>query len=173
MFKGHPVIFMIRNVLDVVASMKSLNGWLITEMANMRLWLTDTARRLKSKYGHYLDTDDPITWATVYWMYKTEFYFDMIGLHNIIGIKYDDLVLSPQVTISKLLQFLKLPWSDDVMRHHLINHGGTDNIFYGNNRGDRPIDCNSVGNWQKVLTLDEIDRVKAISNDLNLRLARI
>ena len=63
-------------------------------------------------------------------------------------IKYEDLVIDFKKTIEKTLNFLELPWSDDVFKFYknngkdLMNNPGYDQV-------NKPIYTKSIGKWKK------------------------
>jgi hypothetical protein len=169
--QGRKFIFMIRDVLDVVSSMKSMGGdWLKNEIiGNINLWLTDRARGVKS-YKDYLIDDT--SYCAVYWMYKTEHFLKMVEKgYDVIGIKYENLVSHPRRELMGLCDFLGVEWSENMMNHHKICHTeGNGNEFMGGSRGDRAIDKKSMHSWRNRLTSDEIDKVLNITGDFSKRL---
>ena len=48
-----------------------------------------------------------------------------LGPERCLKVKYEDLVLHPRTQMTKILNYLGLPWSEDVMHHeNYINKPG-------------------------------------------------
>lgn len=164
---GWPVIFMTRDVRDVIASMILLKdekeNFIETDIfRNMKMWLKDTSRRLQSRYGDMLfdekiketyeileidrtEEEYPqlwlIIWAAIYWRYKTEFYFDMAEKgYNILPVKYEELVQNPKQQLQRICYFLDLPWHDNLLRHHELPHEGVVDPTNQTTMGDTRLD---------------------------------
>ena len=62
-------------------------------------------------------------------------------------IQYEAMTCSPKSSLTGLLEYLGLPWSERVMAHHMFQTGrsigGTDN--------ERAIDTGSIGRWRTAL----------------------
>jgi hypothetical protein len=117
------IVFMIRNPVDVVDSIIKLKDFNVTTIKTMKLWLTDEGRSFKKRYGKILEDEDPIKWYSVYWCYKTESYFQMVeNNYDVIGIKYEDLCTKPKETIAGVVNFLEIPWHDNLLIHNELPH---------------------------------------------------
>ena len=51
---------------------------------------------------------------------------DGLGADRCMAVHYEELVLHPRATMETLLDFLQLPWDEDVMHHeeHINKPGG-------------------------------------------------
>lgn len=73
-------------------------------------------------------------------------------------VLYERLLADPGCEIRQLLDFLGLPWHDDVLRHHQLHHG----LSVGNTVNDRPIDPGNVGKWRKSLNDSDLAILREI-----------
>ena len=91
---------------------------------------------------------------------------------NYISVRYEDLVTSPQVEISKLLEFLEVAWSDRVLEPHAAEHdiitmqGEGMKTFF--NR--KSIDTASLYRWKKELNWLQKRTTKSIAEETLLKL---
>lgn len=95
-----------------VAVVRSLEQWRYTEIDAIKYWAAVTAELVH--LGHALE--------------------DRLCL-----IRYEDLVTDAQAVMSELLAFLDLPWSDDVLRHHVV-HASVGALVEGGTDATKPID---------------------------------
>jgi hypothetical protein len=42
--------------------------------------------------------------------------------YNVLGVHYDAFTTEPRKEIEKIVQFLELPWHDNLLNHHLLEH---------------------------------------------------
>lgn len=82
-------------------------------------------------------------------------------------IRYEDLVRNPKEELSKLLDFIDEPWSDEVLKHHKKNHNLETYISKeGNRLEDKPITDQSVGRWKEDLTPKQKFEVHKIAGQM-------
>jgi hypothetical protein len=70
--------------------------------------------------------------------------------------RYEDLVTAPEPTMRALLGWLGEPWSDAVLAHHEVQPTAESTGF---TRTDRPIDTESIADWEGQLTRSELARL--------------
>tara|TARA_Y100000034_G_scaffold133272_1_gene198289 strand:- start:449 stop:1189 length:741 start_codon:yes stop_codon:yes gene_type:complete len=177
--QGCPLIFMHRDVRDVVASMKStIPRFLSGEIRpNIKTWMADPSRSFKKKFGKIVERSDynEVVLGTVFWMYRTGAYFDIdCSLDNYChhAVHYNDLCRNPREQVGGVMKFLNVPWHDSLLKHHQVNHYESDpktKMTMGNTRVDRPVDVDSVDRWKTCLTEGEIDQIMKIAGPLNDR----
>lgn len=170
---GYPVLFLIRNHLEVVASMKRMPGWIEREVCkNMRLWLTDKARRLNERYGTQLIDDNPVRWASIFWAYKTEFVFDMLKNYRVLPVSYNKLVSNPRDSIARIVDFLGIRWSENLLNHNSFDHEevAANGLTMGNTDARRSIDTNSQKKYIEMLTSEEKDIIIKVGATLHDKL---
>lgn len=168
-----PLIFMLRDVRDVVSSMRNLGRDHVSHnRKSQREWLDDPARSLRKKYGEeLLSSKSPEVWLAVYWKYKTDFYFDMLDQgYKVLGVSYEALTTEPRKEIEKIAQFLELPWHNNLLNHHQLEHEFIvkDGGVMGNTDQHRPIDTASIGH-RALLTDKQLAEVMASAGELNQR----
>ncbi len=93
---------------------------------------------------------------------------DVLSKNNIphITIRYEDIVLSPETTLSKLENTLDLDLSkskdfykSEFIKDHLQRFRHHDNL-------KNPINANSVGKWKLKMTEEEVSIFKEIAGDV-------
>ena len=170
---GVQVLYCLRDPRDVVASMLTLqirHGVVLVPWAahplgadreiqgGAKLLDDEVRRQLAPALGRYEPCRgrNPAGWAradqvlaaALCWRIKAEL-FPLYAAAQVPArlVVYERLLAEPQCEIRTLLDFLGLPWHDDVLRHHQLHHG----ISVGNTVNDRPIDPDNVGKWRTSL----------------------
>ncbi len=174
-FQYKPIIFLVRNVLDTITSMRELDqddgSWLkIWALRTVDFWCKTNPYFLKHykeeiKILNSTKNKDLIAGA-LYWKFKTESYYNYKNNSiPIIQIHYEDLVSKKKETIKQVLDFLNLKWEDSVLSHEKYSHAETDEkgITVGNNDSKIPIHESSVGKWVKYS--DAVEAVQAERED--------
>jgi len=182
MYKGMPIIFMVRNILDSVASMKTLDqdgtSWLkIWAKQTVDFWC-ETTPNFKRKFKRELallekTKNKDIVAGAIYWKYKNSSYFKYKDeAVPLIKIKYEDLVTEKKATVKKVLNFLNLEWEDSVLEPEKHIHTETDEfgITVGKNNTKIPINENSINRYKKILSRNEIIDSLEVTLDLMTKL---
>jgi hypothetical protein len=101
-----------------------------------------------------LDSLDEVSLGAYVWKYKNLAlnFYEKSGL-NVFAFKYEDLLKNPQDIGSKMLNFIGLDWSENILQHE--KHYEQNKQYAGKTRGDRAID---VSRQQPKLVLSERDR---------------
>jgi hypothetical protein len=152
-FKRYPssdVIFLYRNPLDVVSSMLSLpmkgSTWVekeaFTEITECYPKWTSEALKIKSNNLK----------LAVLCVFLKQQYISPLA----IKFCYGDLVENPESELRSLLIELRIPWNNNLLRHHLLNNG----IQIGKTNANRSIDSASKNKHLKVLTPEQIQEAK-------------
>jgi len=176
-YKRMPIIFLIRNVLDTVTSMKTLDqdgtSWIKRWAKRTIDFWCETTPNFKSNFKQELKLlgntkNKDIVAGAIYWKYKTSsFYkYENNGV-PIIRIKYEDLVIEKKATIKKVLNFLNLSWENSVLEHEKLSHVETNQsgITVGNNDTRIPIHKASIDRYKKFLTKKEIFEILQVAGD--------
>ena len=71
---------------------------------------------------------------------------------------YEHLVSNPESNVRSILNYLGLPWHEDVLRHHKIHSGKS----VGDTVNDRRIDTRSVGKWRGKLSENELAIIRSL-----------
>lgn len=80
----------------------------------------------------------------------------MVGSKQCMPVFYEKLVASPQEWMTKVLNFLDIPWHDNVLHHHeLINKEfSLSKLEPSSNQVKEPVHTNSVEKWRSHIPLD-------------------
>jgi Sulfotransferase domain len=105
---------------------------------------------------------EAIFMAAVCWQFKQELLqlYDKENIPHII-ITYEELITHPKNEISRILNYLELPWHDDVLRHHEIHEGTS----VGQTVNNKPIDASNMGKWVGKLSDEELAVIAFICAD--------
>jgi len=182
-YSGEKIVFLLRNPLDTVCSMMKLkllhSSWL------ERVCLPVLERKLSE--SEFVEAfQDDILAATnaadrlaasgaLYWKCKTgallRYMKSGLPVHPVI---YEQLVTTTATVMREVLGFLGVEWQESVLQHHRRSHsqivggkamGGTD--------PSRSVDGESVGQWKRSLTREQIEIVRRISDPLVAELAAL
>jgi hypothetical protein len=178
-YRGEPLVFLLRDVRDTVASMLRLP-------ANRRQsWLEYWGRRelaRQMRCGAFRDRFDreiallhaggnaAHLAGALYWKYKTHAYFDYRDRRwPVCGVRYEDLVTAPEHHLRRVLAALQLPWHGGVLDHPRFPHAevGGNGTTTGKTDPRRPIDAQSVGQWRRSFSPAEAAAIVAVAGDLN------
>lgn len=159
-YRGQPVIFLVRDVRDVVASMATLEmgrrPWLeLCLEPTVRLKLAGDgpfAARYGEAFARAASAGRPaLARAAVYWRYKNAALTDYLA-HRlpVLPVRYEDLVTGPRTEIQRVCDFLRLPWEEGMLDHPMRRHGEleADGLAIGRTDPSRAIDSRSVGRWR-------------------------
>jgi len=185
-YHGEAIVFMLRGLLDTVASMIKLRGrsrqtWLHTwGVPTVEHWIGHDARFSETHAREIAlvrgAAHPDLAAAALYWRRKTEAYFHYrhLGL-PVIGVRYEDLVSRPEPVLRGVVGHLGLDWDPGVTAHELSDHpqlskaglatGGTDPT--------RAIDDGSVGQWREFIEPSAVDELLAIAAGLDDRVAAL
>lgn len=92
-----------------------------------------------------------------------------VGVNRCMKVRYEDLVLHPRSTMEKVLEFLELPWEEDVLHHEdFINKDGKHGIRVSvrersSDQVIKPINLNALSQWVGSFSADVLDRMPAIA----------
>jgi hypothetical protein len=177
-YRGEPVLFLLRDVRDTVVSMRQLkigdNSWLerygrptLETMAREAGFQARFARELSlvQASGH-----SPASVAALYWKFKTQAYLDYRRRGwPVLGVGYEDLVEAPEPHLRVVADFLGLAWEPGLLDHPCFSHAEVAPCGWtvGHTNPRRPIDDLSVGQWQRFLSPTEEAEVMAVAGDLN------
>jgi len=177
-FSQYKLIFIYRNVFDVISSMKNYvqkNGksWLDNwSIKSINQW--EKSKNFTQKYAHELDLIEKsnnklVASAALYWKTKNQFMLDYeLQKKSIIKISYEELCMNPKNSIFPLIQFLNLDWDDNLLNHENISHDEVNpsGITVGMNIATIPIVKSHIGKSQTDLTQNEKEDISFITSDL-------
>jgi hypothetical protein len=175
-YAGQPLIFLLRDPLDVVSSMLSLaNGtwydaWIppildaraARDRRFARRWEADRTRAEASNRPR-----EAI--GALYWLYKNEALERYRALEfPVHPVRYEELVARPEDVLRALLAALDVPWDDAVLIHESLPHAETeaDGTTVGATNALRAIDTESVGAGRQRLDDEAIAVIRAFTEPL-------
>jgi hypothetical protein len=181
-YRGEPIIYLVRDVRDTVASMLKL------KMTESQTWLEYCARPiLESKvaqtaFAHQYAAEigqlraSGTAWPKVgalYWKYKTEplFRYRQLGWPLLL-IRYEDLVESPGWHLRQIVDFLGLKWNDRLLEHDRLPHTEIypDGTAMGNTDPRKPIHDENVGQWRHMFSASDEASILEMAGQLPARL---
>lgn len=177
-YEGDPIIFIVRDVRDVVCSMRELTA---DNIQWMKKWGVPTVKyniQNSPEFCNQFSADiekvtklefSDFSTGSFFWKYKNAAYFRYKkNGFPIFKIKYEDLVQKPAKILPHLLDFLDLEWEESVINHHTITHSEVDERGFaiGNTNSHKPIGTFHVGRYKNELTEKQIKEVSLISKDM-------
>lgn len=182
-YKGEPIVFMLRDVRDVVASMKKFQTgpqrhFIDGVCESVGMWRDDVNRKNFQKYSayHHLIDNSPyckVATAALFWKYKTEAFFRFMEEgFKVLPVRYELLASRPGRQLKRVAKFLDVPWDQSLMQHHLMRHEevGADGIACGKTDATRRVDNSCVGQWKDVLTVNQAEVIMSIAGDVNKKI---
>jgi sulfotransferase family protein len=182
-YRGQPILFLLRDVRDTIASMLKLRSG---EVSWLEVWPTRIVEAkverdpgFRSRFAQELDllakaTYRTLATAALYWKYKTIAFLDYQkrGL-PVLAIPYEDLAARPETVLPRVCHFLGVPFESQLLDHPRLPHPETsaNGLTVGDTDPRRRIDADSVGQWQRLLTPDQTREILAIAGDLPDRLS--
>ena len=178
------VLYHLRDPLDVVYSMVKLNisfqdssvswaahpGCAQLDIMNGYWVLGDEARqRLKPHVERFSDIskkhpqersrEECILSGALVWAIKNEIpaVYDAAGISYHV-VRYEDLVTAPRDVIAAALEYIGIPWDDNVLRHHELHEGSS----IGLTSNTRKIDNRSVAQGKNNFNAEEIALIRSV-----------
>lgn len=181
-YAGEPLVFMLRDVRDTVASMINLahrgRRWLDVwgvpsfehKMArDEELWAL-YAPLLHEFEGH---EDYVLVQAALYWRYKTEACDDYMRRgYPLLPVSYDHLVADPETALSQVCDVLDLSWEPALLDHHRRPHSEIwrTGLAIGGTDPRRAIDCRSIHAWRRTFTPSQVASIMTAAGPVQHRL---
>jgi hypothetical protein len=177
LYQSDPILFMLRDVRDTVASMISLKSgescWLeVRGRSILTAKIADAAFRAKyeREIAQVQEAENsPAAVGALYWKYKTRPLLDYQERgFPVLDVVYRDLVTTPEPILRKALSFLRVNWHPAVLDHSRFAHGEVApcGLTVGLTDPRRSIDRASVGRWKSVLTAKDVWDIWTIAGDL-------
>tara|TARA_R110002095_G_scaffold85589_2_gene74496 strand:+ start:4747 stop:5553 length:807 start_codon:yes stop_codon:yes gene_type:complete len=183
--KDDRVIFIARDVLDVISSMKSLIfsdgvSWLQkygVEILKFKMQDISFARQYQSEINLVEKSQfSDATVGALYWKYKNDslFEYQKNGL-NLVSVQYENLVSSPEIEIRKIVDFLGVAFEDSLLNHHQQQHGELepDGNAIGGTDPARAISVSSIGKHIGNLSQSEMQIIQEITESTQANLAHV
>ncbi|QDT93026.1 sulfotransferase family protein [Gimesia algae] len=179
------VIFITRDVLDVVSSMKTLTfddglSWLQKYgLETLKFKMNDESfcNKYKTEIKQVEETEyNEAAVGALYWKFKNDalFEYQQAGL-KLLSLKYETLVSSPRTEITRIVEFLNIEFEDSLLNHHKIKHSeiGPDGKAIGGTDPGKAISTSSVGRYVGILSESEIQIIHGITGSLEDSLAHV
>jgi len=184
-YRGEPVIHMVRDPLDVIASMLTL------KVPGRRTWIELYGRSIldhqftypaiRKRYGDYYRAvedagrPDHLVGA-LYWLVKNHGLMELLEEDKpVLPISYEAMVTNPEYFLRIICRFLQVPWSDELLYHDRYQHCELDEkgMAIGNTNPKRSIDDRSVGRYKKVLDKEQVEEVENFTNTMIQQLEKV
>jgi len=178
-FHDSKMIFLYRDVRDVISSMKSYvqkegSSWLERwVLPSIEFWEKNFSE-FSDMYKHDLEIirhsqNKAIASAALYWKVKNNsmIYYENLGI-SITKVRYEDLVHNSSHIIQTILNYLDLEWEDNLLQHNEISHDeiNQDGLTVGKNDPTKPIHSDSIGRYRHDLSPQEQNEIMKITSDL-------
>lgn len=177
------ILFITRNVLDVIASMKSLPvteeiSWLQKYGVEILQYKMQSPA-FRQKYSREIEIVEQSNYSegavgALYWKYKNDarFEYEKRGL-KIFPLHYEELVSSPRSVIEGIADFLNVPFEDSLLNHHKQTHGELEanGKAIGGTDPSRAIFTSSVGRHRNVLSEEDLHLIEKIVGPLEAQRA--
>jgi hypothetical protein len=182
LYQGQPILFMLRDVRDTIASMMALKNdgrsWLERWGESILSANIERDAAFRDRYARELacrETSDrrSIASGAVYWKYKTAAYFDYVARgYPVLGVRYDELVSQPEPVLRIVCAFLGLPWTPELLQHPAFPHMQVDRDGFAIGRTDSTpsIHTRSLDRWRESLTVRDVAAILEIAGDLQERI---
>jgi len=183
-YRDEKILFLHRDVRDTVASMLKLkagdSNWCeIWVPRIMNAKLRDESFRIRYFVElRVLENCNRrlVGLASLYWKYKTDSYFTYLeqGL-PVAAVSYEGLVTNSRPTLEAVCEHLGIPFHENLLRHSELPHGELfeNGLAIGNTDPRSPIQFDSVGQWDRFLSSEDVELITHIAGDLPGRVAAL
>lgn len=98
--------------------------------------------------------------AAIYWNTKNQ-YPAILQSHgfDVFPFKYEDLLQNPTETLTQIVQFLEIEWSDDLLNFHQKNPS---KVLAGGTRTNNPINAERASKLQSTLSATEVASINEL-----------
>jgi len=169
-YSNEPVVFVVRDPRDTVASMIALRGWLDRYGLPVLAAKTKDAcfrRRYAKPLSLIQGSRFPrVAAAALIWRYKTDSLNDYLRRGMAIQpLSYERLVADPEPELRRVCKFIGVRWDPVLLRHSDCPHRDLhqNGKATGNTDPYRPIDGRSLRRFEACLNLDELREVAEIA----------
>ena len=184
-YRGEKILFLHRDVRDTVASMVKL---IAGESNWCEIWVPRIIEAkcmndvtFRTRYQPEFDLIEKcsrplIGVAGLYWKYKTESFFVYRDRgFPVLAVSYERLVADSRRSLESVCLHLGIPFHQDLLRHNELRHSELfeNGLTLGNTDPKKPIQTDSLGQWDRFLTQEDIDIIANISGSLPDRIAAL
>jgi hypothetical protein len=165
-FPGAKIVYMFRDIRDVVSSMMVLNEVPILDNQLRRILLSKDLLRMFPTELSLLKHDDntvkPYIKMALVAKIKMSLTkpFQENGL-DVINVKYEDLIAHPQHVVPHVLEKIGLPDTAECLHHNEVFQG----VGPGGTHRGRPLDNKSKGKWNDSLTQQQGNEIWDVVGD--------
>lgn len=182
-YAGQKLIFLIRDVRDVVTSMLKLRiggkSWLEKCGIPTLEWTAANPYFMQHYGGRLQDAKrarfPKLASGALYWRYKSEalLQYQRRG-YPVLMVQYENLVSQPRVELSRVCEFLDVGWRSELLNHPAHTHGeiGRNGLAMGDTDPKRGIDERSIGQWSDRFSPEEVDEILRFAGPLQRMLYR-
>jgi hypothetical protein len=184
-YQGEKILFLHRNVLDTIASMLKLkageSNWCeiwVPRIIDAKLIHDESFRTRYSMELKVIESCHQrlVGLASLYWKYKTDAFFSYLeqGL-PIAAVSYERLVTNPRPTLQSVCDHLEIPFHENLLRHNQFPHGELfgNGLTLGDTDPARAIETDSIGQWSRFLSAEDIKLITRISGDTPTRVTAL
>jgi hypothetical protein len=92
-----------------------------------------------------------------------------IGKNNCLQVRYEDLVLQPEITIRKIIKFLNLKWTDKFLNHqdYIGKEIDVNKMGWSTHQIVKPINSESINSWIGKIKNFNPEQIRFIEPMLN------
>lgn len=173
-YRGEQIIFLQRDIRDTVASMlkprKNYPVWVPDWGIRILEWKMQKYPQFRQRYAGEIAawhaTGD--SWAgaaALFWKFKTDSFEDYRRKRfPVLKVGYDEMVLQPRATFGRVCDYLGVAWEDGMLNHPAFPHGDIrpDGLTLGDTDPARAIFTESVGQWKRLLTPQQLHEIRAV-----------
>ncbi len=115
-------------------------------------------KEIKKKHPHRQTHLEQVFLGALCWRLKQEILNTSPQHENVHIVQYEKLIQNPEQETRSLLQFLNVPWHENVLKHHTLHHGTS----VGQTDNTRPIDSQNLEKWKGFLAEEDINTIEKI-----------
>jgi hypothetical protein len=173
-YADDPILFLVRNPLDVVTSMLGLNlgghCWLeVYGVADVQKSFSEnpTYQERYKKEIEYISSNPTIgSYGALLWRIKTDAYHAYLEQgFPVLRVEYEDLVQESRSVMEKVLKHIGYDWHESVLAHHNAEdpEAFDNGMSVGQTDPHKEVFSSSVGQWKTTLSEKAIEDIKAIA----------
>jgi hypothetical protein len=173
-YRGEKILFLQRDVRDTIASMLKLktgaSNWCATWVPRIILAKIAQEETFRLRYALEMSiiescTAPLVAMAALYWKYKNDAFFQYYnqGL-PVLAVSYEDLVRNPRPVLESVCRHLGISFHDNLLHHNKFPHTELfeNGLTVGNTNPKAPIQAGSVGQWERLLSNEELRAIDRI-----------
>lgn len=182
-YTGQNVVFIVRDVRDVVASMLRLHGtrswleeWAIPIIEDKLQREREFARRWANEFAICREDGSFAAYGALYWSYKNDALIRYArARYPVLPVSYERLVCTPEPPLRRVCEWLGVPFEASLLDHPSHEHGELfeGGLTIGNTDSKRAIDGASVGQWKAWLTERDLRLIASIADPTQATLTKL